>query len=397
MSTHRIHSLDALRAFALLLGVFFHSALAHVLPAGLWAVGTNSPSHFLGWFVFYTHSFRMGLFFLLAGFFGAMVVEKRGLVPFVKDRLRRIVLVFVVLLYPMKFALAALWMIAGRRDGWLPLPPEAASTPWWQLAWGALDAEALPGIQLTHLWFLYYLAVITALFLAARALVRRVAGTGATTRWAGRMRPRLLSVWPLTIALACVATPIIAFMQGPGVDTPDQSLALSLPVIALYGLMFATGSALFSNQDLLEKFARNWPWLLGLGLVASLPGAISTALQWGSLASGIPPAPALKWTSSALVSLTMMFSVFGWLGLFVRYFAQPSAWIRYLADASYWIYLAHLPLVVALQIAFAPWNAPWWIQWPLVNLLAFPLLLASYHWLARRTWIGSWLNGRKAD
>lgn len=397
MSAHRIHSFDALRAFALLLGVLFHSALAHVLPAGLWAVGTTSPSGFLGWFVFYTHSFRMELFFLLAGFFSAMVIEKRGLAHFLKDRLRRIVLVFVVLIYPMKFALAALWMMAGRREGWLSLPPEAVSTPWWQLAGGALEAEALPGIQLTHLWFLYYLAVITALFLAARFLARRVAGMGANASWVGPLRPRLLSVWPLTIALACVATPIIAFMKGPGVDTPDQSLALNLPVIALYGLMFAAGHGLFSHSNLLEKFARNWPWLLGLGLVASLPGAISTAMQWGALASGTPPAPGLKWISSALVSLTMMFSVFGWLGVFGRFLAEPSERIRYLADASYWIYLAHLPVVVALQIGLAPWNAPWWIQWPLVNILAFPLLLGSYRWLVRRTWIGSWLNGRKAD
>jgi peptidoglycan/LPS O-acetylase OafA/YrhL len=74
-SNDRFHSLDALRAFALLLRVVFHSALSYVVPPGLWEVGTTQPSNFLGWFVYYTHSFRMELFFFLAGFFAALVVE----------------------------------------------------------------------------------------------------------------------------------------------------------------------------------------------------------------------------------------------------------------------------------------------------------------------------------
>src|SRR5262245_39772819 len=39
----RFHSLDALRGFALLLGVFFHSLMPYVLPPGMWAVGTTKP------------------------------------------------------------------------------------------------------------------------------------------------------------------------------------------------------------------------------------------------------------------------------------------------------------------------------------------------------------------
>jgi hypothetical protein len=43
----------------------------------------------------------------------------------------------------------------------------------------------------------------------------------------------------------------------------------------------------------------------------------------------------------------------------------------------------------------AKWSAPWWIQWPLINAIAFPLLLLSYHWLVRGTFIGAWLNGKR--
>src|SRR5688572_6913424 len=117
-SNDRYHSLDALRAFALLLGVVFHSVLSYVVPPGLWAVGTTEPSMILGWFVYYAHSFRMELFFLLAGFFAALVVQKRTVAAFLRDRARRIVLVFIVLLYPMKLVLAALWGAGGLVTGW---------------------------------------------------------------------------------------------------------------------------------------------------------------------------------------------------------------------------------------------------------------------------------------
>ena len=48
----------------------------------------------------------MELFFFLAGFFAALVIDKRGVSAFIRDRIRRILLVFVLWLYPMKLLLA---------------------------------------------------------------------------------------------------------------------------------------------------------------------------------------------------------------------------------------------------------------------------------------------------
>ena len=91
----------------------------------------------------------------------------------------------------------------------------------------------------------------------------------------------------------------------------------------------------------------------------------------------------------------MMMLVFGWMGCFIRFFNRPSARIRYMADASYWIYVTHLPLVVALQVWWVDSGMPWWIQVPLVNVVAFAVLLASYHVCVRFTWVGAWLNNRR--
>ena len=51
-------------------------------------------------------------------------------------------------------------------------------------------------------------------------------------------------------------------------------------------------------------------------------------------------------------------------------------------------YVAHLPLVVALQIGLANWTLPWRVQLPLLNVVAFAILLFSYHACVRFTWLG---------
>ena len=391
----RHHSLDALRAFALLLGVVFHSALSYVLPPGAWAVGTTQPSNFLGWFVIYTHSFRMELFFLLAGFFAALVIEKRGVSAFIRDRARRILLVFLVALYPMKLALGVLWGVGGLRTGWLELPPETASQPWWRSCLEILFFESWPDIRLTHLWFLYYLVIITTLFLGVRWVVIRWFSRFANRLISGRGFRNVISLRSFPLLLAALTTPMLAMMRGPGVDTPDQSFSWNFPVLALYCGYFTLGWWLHRQAGLLDVLARRWKSLLILGVVTSLPASIGAAVQLEAGPWVTENAAAVKWATSFAASLTMALSVFGWLGGFARFFSRPSDRIRYMADASYWIYVAHLPLVVGLQIGVAKWALPWWVQLPLLNAVTFTILLLSYHVFVRFTWVGAWLNGRR--
>ena len=47
--------------------------------------------------------------------------------------------------------------------------------------------------------------------------------------------------------------------------------------------------------------------------------------------------------------------VFGLTGAALRFLSNYSAMRRYIADASYWIYLAHLPVVAALQVWVGHW------------------------------------------
>ena len=77
----RLHSLDAVRAFALLLGVVFHAGFSFLpgLIPGIWAMTDNSPSSSIAVLLFTSHIFRMSLFFVVAGFFARMLFQQRRL------------------------------------------------------------------------------------------------------------------------------------------------------------------------------------------------------------------------------------------------------------------------------------------------------------------------------
>ena len=64
----RLHYLDATRAFALLLGIVFHASLSFMPVFIGWAVMDVSTSYIAGGFALISHTFRMALFFLIAGF-----------------------------------------------------------------------------------------------------------------------------------------------------------------------------------------------------------------------------------------------------------------------------------------------------------------------------------------
>jgi fucose 4-O-acetylase-like acetyltransferase len=92
----RWHDLDALRAFAMLLGVALHAALSFY-PT-IWPVTdvTADVDGYFDEFVLAVHGFRMPLFFLLSGFFTVLLWRRRGLGNLLWHRMRRLVFPFVL-------------------------------------------------------------------------------------------------------------------------------------------------------------------------------------------------------------------------------------------------------------------------------------------------------------
>ena len=90
-SPERRHDLDALRAAAMLLGIALHAAIPYA-PQFPWAVRDSQTSDGFSLLLISIHGFRMPLFFLISGFFTAMVWRQKGLATLLRQRALRILL-----------------------------------------------------------------------------------------------------------------------------------------------------------------------------------------------------------------------------------------------------------------------------------------------------------------
>jgi ABC-type multidrug transport system ATPase subunit/peptidoglycan/LPS O-acetylase OafA/YrhL len=390
MTTHeRLHALDAVRAGALLLGVVFHAGFSFIpgMPPGIWAMVDNSPSTPLAVLLFGSHMFRMTLFFVIAGFFARMAFHRRGARGFWADRGVRIVVPLVVGWLVLAPTMTAVWIWGLTRTfgGTLPAPP------------ANLPPAPPAAFQFMHLWFLYYLLILYTLAIAARAIVVTVDTRGALRGMADSVVDRLVQsgtaalVLPVPLALALTWTPM--WFMWFGIPTPDQSFVPRAASLIGYGTAVAFGWLLHRQAHLLAAWSRLWPVHLG-GAIAATIGCL---LMTGPTPPMTPAAPGAP--MSFAYALTYGIGLWCWsfasLGLAVRFLGRPNPAVRYTADASYWIYLAHLPVVVALQVLVGqlPWH--WSAKFPLVLGVSLALLFGSYRYLVRQTLIGQVLNGRR--
>ncbi|NTW33709.1 MAG: acyltransferase family protein [Bacteroidetes bacterium] len=149
----RIYSLDALRAIMLLLGIVIHSAASYTTIAIFpWPVKDKSVSVLFDYLVLNIHSFRIPVFFVLAGFFLAMQYSKRGLKNTYLNRVFRILFPFI----------ASMILIA-------PLTRIIFMHFVQKLEWNVIlnsiiSLKIYINIFTGHLWFLYYLFIVISIF-----------------------------------------------------------------------------------------------------------------------------------------------------------------------------------------------------------------------------------------
>jgi glucan biosynthesis protein C len=383
----RLHALDAVRGFALLLGIVLHATLSFMPtgPSRVWIIQDIHPRITLGVLFFAIHVFRMTTFFLIAGFFAHLSFHRRGASGFIKDRLQRIALPLVIG-WPILFAaMAAVTFWAANFPNGGPLPGPSRWPP------------VLPRFPLTHLWFLYVLLELYAAVLVARAGVvwldpncrfrDRVDGLIGLTMQS-RLAPVILAM-PIGIAL-CLDPTWFAWL---GVLTPESSLVTNLQAWIGFGTAFGFGWLLHRQVDLIRMLERRWLLnsVLAVGLIA--------ASFFLAIAGGTPPLPigysVIKFAGAACYALAIWTTTFAAVGLALRFLSGFSPTRRYLADASYWLYLIHLPILMVLQVAVSSLDWPWPIKFGTILLVSLPLMLASYQLLVRYSFIGTVLNGRR--
>ncbi|WP_339723683.1 acyltransferase family protein [uncultured Paraglaciecola sp.] len=391
MQTHnnvRLDYLDAARAIALLLGIVFHASISFMPIFIGWAVMDISTNEAVPIFMLVSHSFRMALFFLIAGFFSHMTFHQQGAHGFLKSRLVRIGIPLVIGWFLLRPLLVLCWTMGTqsmRGEVEFKSAFSAAITSLSDLPSGLLIG--------THLWFLYYLLLICAGVLLIRLLLGLLPSLKTRMTQLADKAITWFCHSQFSIVVLCLPTAAcLWFMQHWGIDTPDKSLVPLIPVALLYAGFFLFGWLLQRQSSLMAGFSE-LTWLKFILCVISI--LVTLKLSAFEMQLSHPNFMLFKAGYMLSYALMMWLLVSISIGLCKRVFTAPNKYIRYLADSSYWLYLIHLPLVIGLQIAFAELAMYWLIK--LVCIVAITILISIlvYDGFVRSTFIGATLNGKR--
>jgi glucan biosynthesis protein C len=394
-STDRLHSLDAVRAIALLLGLALHDTLPFLQDVEGW-VWTDTPSDIMAAVWYIIHIFRMPLFFLMAGFFGRMIIERKGMKAFIKDRSKRIVIPLFVG-FPVVMILCAIAYVIAAILG--PVDLMAVIGEAQQEAARRAAAQQETGgfnFSWSYLWFLYYLIIFYTCALAIRIVFNKAIDHKGRIRLAldAIVRFVMRGVWgPVLLAL-----PIAAYCyQSEGWASwtgLPAGFGLSPSAMAMigYGTVFGLGWLLHRQIHVLLALEKSWALycVLAVALTVFCYTTAGPAPRWE---------PYLKGRELLIYSGAYMLCVWCWVyglvGVSIRFLSNASPVRRYISDASYWIYLMHAPALIFFHVLFGPFDWHWSIKYMLSIAGSMPILLLSYHYMVRFTFIGATLNGRR--
>ena len=394
-SSARLHGLDVLRGVAMILGVFLHGAIAYKkgYHVGNWVFDAPSSSWFFDGLYLWINSFRMQLFFLLAGFFTRLLIRKIGLWEFAKNRFRRIGIPFF-LAY---FTILPLTLIP-----YLYAEYQAAGQePWshlreFMIAFFTMRAHA--GIM--HLWFLehlivYYSLAIGVLFVVGRARGQSTvhpdaSGQAGPQSTVNTVRHPAVNVFSVLAVTTVVAGGITLLFNAP---LPSIWPGLFIPPsqFLYYCFFFVLGFILEGHRELFGSFNRVYkPFLLAGSLLSIL-----TLYIVNMYGEALPPLSSPIILLKFIFALQSMLLVIGFIGLFNAVFREPSPFWKYIADAAYWVYLIHMPVVLTTQLLLRDSVVPGILRFPVVITVTLAICFISYHYLVRYTWVGALLNGKR--
>lgn len=448
----RIHYLDQVRALAMMVGIFIHACFPYAYGIQEnWTIRDDTSSLTIALGFYFLHLFRMPVFFLIAGFFANYLYQKRGVKGFLKHRVKRIGLPFVIFLpllligvtITQLFSLyyvpeekmtknmqkglvqvkAQIQQIREQNSG-IPVPAaedgntaESAGskdvvpendTPSTsiieekpQLDDGITEANAAnnpdkkgqdPVITL-HLWFLYYLLM----FCSCAALLHRLSSRFVTGVF-NTFFSSPIYVWLLPL----VIFPAL-YSVGVPADTPGHILP-RIWAFGYYGVFFLLGWHFFYHQDYLDKFEKHLGIMIFFSIIALVIYLYMVPLVESfrnTIASDIALKNMRDYSDQQkiyLVALEAFLSIFLTMITLIlgkRYLNFPNKVMRFISDSSYWIYLIHWPLVTFIQIFFVTMPFSGYFKFMISSVILLGIGFITYRYMVRYTPIGTMLNGKK--
>ena len=318
--TNRLHSLDFLRAFALLMGV-----LLHVLMLFLEPFDGSEPRLGASIIFIWIHTWRMPLFMLLAGFFTALSLSKRDTGNYALNRLIRL-----------GVPLLLLWSaIPAIDEGTSELfkIPELISYIFYDIPFT---------LRLDHLWFLYYLLLFYGVLLLIKITAPLIFSLVIDFELS---LSRVLCLWmPILILLSPLNKPI----GGIFGEIPITFGEINLGSMLFMASFFIIGMQAHKSSQFLENLQQTRFWLPSLIVFSLIPIGL---LAWG----GVKDEPfafsgSLElWIVNSLSGSAALLMVLSIMGLAMHKISSSGQMLRWLVRLSYPIYVFHLMFVISVS------------------------------------------------
>ncbi len=372
--TERLHALDSLRAVLMLLGLVFHSALTYVTYENnaMWALKDSETTHIaFDLLVNYIHSFRMSLFFVVAGFFSGLLFYERSQKEMIKNRLNRLVfpfIIFVFLLWPL---LHFSWVYTGTiAQGTNLLLKDIRVI--------AMSFPLVPSNTM-HLWLLYHLIFYSIFIWILGWILKKLERISSSIQRAYEFLMGFTLLRPLifsSITFAFLYYSNSVWIEKTASFVPEQT------AIWFYFTFYVFGWLLYRSRRLIDGFMQ-FDWFF--------VGIAST----GVFFKMIYPELLNEKLMMMVNALVVWYFIFGFIGLFIRYFSDHSIKIRLMSDSSYWFYLIHLP--IAALIPGLIMRTGWMVGIKFLVVLSVTTIICwiTYIVFVRYSVIGLLLNGKK--
>lgn len=393
MDNRRYFGLDALRGGMMMLGIVLHAAMLYLAsPPPTMPIQTDrNNSEFFDLVFDFIHSFRMPTFFVLSGFFTALLVEKRRVWGTLKNRAARILaplaaglvtILPLTILLLLDFSLAARY---GTRD-LFPDRNDLAALGQAIAARNPLVAAHEGEPILGHLWFLYYLCFFYLTIPVCRWLVARSHAFGDRIR-------RWLASPLLLIGFALFTAATLWPFHGGQVVEGFMFVKPHPPSLVYYGSFFVLGYFFHHYREFLQALARgvlSWTLLSAVLFPIALQASrLDNAARGADFALHLGAVLANGFFTWALIYL--------FIGGALRFFDRDSPWIQYVSQSSYWVFLVHMPLVCLAGWWLVQFDLPAMVKFLLVCGFTAAVALVTFHYWVQKTWLGVFLHGKRFD
>lgn len=369
----RRHDLDWLRVIAILLLVFFHSAMPFVAEWG-WHLKNAETSRLLLEFNFFMSRWRMAVLFLVSGVGTAYALGSKPWREFGITRARR-------LLIPLLFGIAVVVppqvymerLANGDAAGYLSFWPTFFTTgvyPSGNFSWH-------------HLWFVAYLAIYTVVLMPLFLWLR-----GARARKVGEVLERVVrrvGLVAMALPLALVLVTLYPIFMGPQNVVNDLAFLLYYMIFFLYGFLLANASGVWTKIE--QGRGVSLRWAVACTLVLN-------AIRWNGATPYIEYSPASA-AYMSLMALTAWCWVITILGYGKRWLNRPSRVLSYANEGIYPYYILHQTVIVVLAYYVIPLQDGVFAKFTFLSLLSLVVTAALYETLIRPFNVMRFLMGMK--